>query len=73
MERLQAVIDEVRAVRDCESSRRLCLDAWMWGLVHGEGEGLKLAAVILKGVIEYQRAEAKRCAFLPGRATRADD
>ncbi len=53
MNTLQAIIDEIRTVRDSEASRRLCLDCWSRGTSHGEAEGIAWARNVLAGVRAY--------------------
>ncbi len=55
VDELSRALEEIRAIRDCESVRRLCLDCWAYAQQHGEPAGLCLAGSLKSGVIEYQR------------------
>lgn len=55
---LEVAIEAVRAVRDCETVRRLCLDCWTWAQRHGERAGVLMARDLLRSVQRYVAAEA---------------
>lgn len=63
MDKLNDVIVTILAVRDCPAARRLCLDAWAWGVKHGEPEGVAYATVILAGVRRYVEHERRTRRF----------
>lgn len=63
MDALKAAFAEIRKVRDCESVRALLFDCWQVALERGEAEGLLWAAMVRRGVEEYERRERERTAF----------